>query len=174
MNILEFTERFLNVIQYIARSLYKLMGTCWEFREEPYQRCNIERFWKLLFLTIFAKHFILNYWEVSACVGFKYVRIVDMPRFWISRVKQGLQIFVNKTGFCICAGMQLWKGSEYFRIPNMPGFSIYKRYATLSMPNNVWINCSEYVWSKFQRVLNVPPVVNMPVPGVHCEYARNT
>ena len=62
--------------------------------------------------------------------GFKYVRIVDMPRFWISRVKQGLQIFVNKTGFCICAGMQLWKDSEYFKIPNMPGFSIYKRYAT--------------------------------------------
>ena len=41
--------------------------------------------------------------------------------FWIFRVTQGLPIFVNMTRFWIGVRMQLWKGSEYYRIPNMPG-----------------------------------------------------
>ena len=33
---------------------------------------------------------------------------------------------------------------------------------------------SEYTWSKFQRVLNMPPILNIPGLGVWqgCEYAR--
>ena len=35
---------------------------------------------------------------------------------------------------------------------------------------------SEYAWSKFRRVLNVPLVLNMPGLGIWqgCEYARIT
>ena len=43
----------------------------------------------------------------------KYSRIVNMLRFWISRITQCLPIFVNMTGLWVCVEMQLWKGSEY-------------------------------------------------------------
>ena len=51
---------------------------------------------------------ILNLWEDSEFVsGFKYVRFLNIPRLsicqgWISRVTQGLPIFVNMTGFRMC------------------------------------------------------------------------
>ena len=47
-----------------------------------------------------------------------------MPGLWISRVTQGLPIFVNMTVFWIDEGMELWEGSEYSKIPNVRGFCI--------------------------------------------------
>ena len=35
----------------------------------------------------------------------------------MTRIAQGLPIFVNMTGFWICVEIQLWKGSENSRIP---------------------------------------------------------
>ena len=71
-----------------------------------------------------------------------------MPGFWIFRVAQGLPIAVNLEGFWICVGMQLCKGSEYSRIPNMAGFSNVNitqgsDYAWIWL-FNAWINCSDY------------------------------
>ena len=40
------------------------------------------------------------------------------------RVTEGLTIFVNMTGLWAWVGMQLWKGFDYSRIPNMPVFVI--------------------------------------------------
>ena len=59
-------------------------------------------------------------------------------------------------GFWICAEMQFWKGSEYCRIPNIPGLQAYAsvaqgfEYAWMWL-NNAWINCSDY-----GKVLNMP------------------
>ena len=75
-----------------------------------------------------------------------------MPGFWISRVTQGLPIFVNLTGFWKCTRTQLRKGSEYYRIPNLLDFCICKRCTRL------WIclNMSEYGWiMPGKTVLNV-------------------
>ena len=87
--------------------------------------------------------------------GSEYCRIAKMPGFWISRVRQGLAIFVNMTGFWICVGMQLQKGYEYSRILNMPSFFICKCYIRfwicLNMAEYSWINCSDY-----GKVLNMP------------------
>ena len=110
------------------------------------------------------------------CQGSEYSKIVNMPGFWISRVVQGLSTFVNMTGFLICLEIQLWKGFKYFRIPNMLGFCICKRYIMFW----IWLNkaeqclnklfwqyqSSEYVWSKFRWVLNMPPVPNILVLGI--------
>ena len=109
-----------------------------------------------------------------------------MPEFWISRVTQGLPIFVNKTWFWIWVGMQLWKGSEYSRIPNTPDFCKCKRYARFWMCLNMaekslnkrfWLwQGSEYGWSKFQRVLNMHQVPNIPMLWIWqgCGYAKVT
>ena len=35
-----------------------------------------------------------------------------------------------------CVGMQLWKRSEYFKTPNMPGFSTCKCYKRFG----IWLN----------------------------------
>ena len=59
-----------------------------------------------------------------------YSRIVNMSGFWISRVTQGLPIFVNMTGFLTYIKMQLWKGCKYSKILNMPCFCICKCYTT--------------------------------------------
>ena len=60
------------------------------------------------------------------CVGFKYMRVLNMPIFsicqgsdWISWVTRCLLIFVNMTGFWISVGTQLWKGSEYSKFLHM-------------------------------------------------------
>ena len=71
-----------------------------------------------------------------------------MPEFWISRVTSGLPIFVKKTAFWIDIGRQLWKGSEYFRILNMPDFCIWKHY------KRFWI-CLNKLFD-YGRVLNMP------------------
>ena len=76
--------------------------------------------------------------------GSQYCRIAKMPGFWISRVTQGLAIFVNMTGFWICVGMQLQKGYEYA--------SVTKDFEYVWIwLNNSWINSSDY-----GRVLNMP------------------
>ena len=79
-------------------------------------------------------------------------------------VTQGLPVFVNMTGFWVCVGMQLWKDSEYSRIPNMPVVCICKRseYAWILL-NNAWINCSDCESSEvhwFYWVLNMSLVLN--------------
>ena len=84
------------------------------------------------------------------------------------------------------ARMQLWKGFEYSRIPNILYFCIYKGYRRFKICLNMAEKCLnnlfwlwqdfECVWSKFHRVLNMPPVLNMPGLGIWqgCEYARVT
>ena len=62
------------------------------------------------------------------CQRAEYSRIFSMPGFLISRIMQGLPIFVNMTVFWIRVEMQLGKCSEYSRIPIMPGFYICKRF----------------------------------------------
>ena len=63
----------------------------------------------------------------------------------------------------------IMEGFEYSRIPNMPGFYISFNYALCQG--------SEYDWATFHRVLNKPPVLNMP-GGLRiwqsCEYERVT
>ena len=54
-------------------------------------------------------------------------------------------------GFYICAGMQLWKGSEYSKIPCMPSFCV----SSIAQG-------SEYAWSTFHRVLKKPPTQSWP------------
>ena len=71
-----------------------------------------------------------------------------MLGFWISKVTQGLPIFINIRGFSICGKMQLWKGSEYSRIRNIQGSAdasvTQGSEYTWTRLNNAWINCSDY------------------------------
>ena len=60
------------------------------------------------------------------------------------------------TGFWICMGMQLWKGSEYSRIPSMAGFSICKHCTRRWICQNMaeWCPIAGFcAWSTFHRVL---------------------
>ena len=107
--------------------------------------------------------------------------VLNISGFWISRVTQGLPIFVNIRGLWICFRMQLLKGSEYSRNPNMPGSCISNDYTRLWIwLNNAWINSSDY-----GSVLNMPgqslyvnmsPFLNMPGLKIcqNREYARVT
>ena len=88
----------------------------------------------------------------------------------------GLPIFVNMTGFWICVGTQLWKGSEYSMIPNIPGFLICKGYTRFWICPNMaevsrcaltTLNMHEYsrLWldkqsSEYARILNVSDAVH--------------
>ena len=120
------------------------------------------------------------------CQGSEYSRISIMLGFWISRVTQGLPIFVNMTGFWVYMGMQLLKGSEYSRIPNKPGFCLCKRYTRLWISLNMDEQCLnklfwlwqgfEYARLKFHWDLNKPPILNMPVLRIWqgCEYKSVT
>ena len=98
-------------------------------------------------------------------------RVLNISGFWISRVAQGIPVFINMTAFWICAGVELWKGSEYSRI-RISQISAYgsviwgSEYAWIWL-NNAWINCSDYsralnAWYNFSRVFNMPSVLNMP------------
>ena len=96
------------------------------------QRSKIERFGKII---IVIADVLLNTrsWEVSENMArFKYAKVLNiaglsiMPGFWISRATQGLPNFVNIEGLRICIEMQLWTGSEYSKIPNMPGSCTWK------------------------------------------------
>ena len=77
------------------------------------------------------------------CVGFKYARVVNIPGLSICQGSEfpGLHsvylIFVNMTAFWICVEMQLCKGSENFRISNMPDVCICKRYTMFSICLNM-------------------------------------
>ena len=82
---------------------------------------------KMDFLTIFAKNSVLNLWEGSEYVsGFEYVRVLNIRKFSLM------------TGFWICVGVRLWKGSEYSRFPCMSGFCVCKH------------------WTRFWICLNMP------------------
>ena len=117
------------------------------------QVLNISGFW-IFQESQYAR--VLNFRGYTRLTYFcKYIRVLNFPglavcsSFWISRLTQGLTIFVNM------AGMQLWKGSEYSRILNMRGFFIYNKLFWL------WLSY-EHAWSKFHRVLNMSLVLNMP------------
>ena len=97
----------MSYTMHSTRSLYKLISTCWE-----------ERFGKII--TAF------NYF----CKTLHLKSFLNMPGFWIFRVTQGLTIFENMTGFWVCVEMQLWHGSEYSRILNMPAFCICRCYTS--------------------------------------------
>ena len=115
--------------------------------------------------------------------GFKYVRVLNFQDCQYARVLNfegytELTYVVNMTGFWIWAGKQLRKGSEYSRIPNMPDFCICKRHTRFWICLNMaeylnklfwpfWLwQVSEYTWSKFQRILNMPPILNMLGLGI--------
>ena len=124
-------------------------------------------------------------------------RVLNMSGFWIfqdcqyarvlnSRVTQGSPIFVNITAFWVCVGIQLRKGSEYFRIPNMPGFCICKCFTKFWICLNMVEYClnkllwlwqdSKYAWSKYHRVLKMLSVIYMSGLGIWqvFTYARVT
>ena len=74
--------------------------------------------------------------------AFKYVRILIIPGFWISRVTQDLSIFVNMTRSWICVRMQLiWKSSSKFtRFLGMQAL-----HKVLNLPEHGWIMSEETV-----------------------------
>ena len=130
------------------------------------------------------------YVRFEVCQGSEYSRTINMPGLWISSGTQVLPIFVSMAEFWICVGVQLWKASEYSRIPNMipnmPGFCLFEGYRRFKVCLNMveksrnklfqlW-QVSEYAWSKFHRVLNMPPVLNMQELGIWqgCKYTRVT
>ena len=113
------------------------------------------------------KNSILNLWEGSKYIsGFKCARVLNIRKF--------------SRGFWICVRMQLWKSSEYSRIPSKK-VSVYQRvaqdseYAWIWLINALWQD-SEYAWWTFHTVLNKPPILNMPGFTIwqDCEYARIT
>ena len=72
----------------------------------------------------------------------------------------GKDFFVNMKEVWIFVGIQLRKGSEYFRVPNMPDFCISKCYKRFWMSEYGWM-MPDYdrvlnVWSKFHKFLNMP------------------
>ena len=100
------------LIQYIAQG----QSTSWwvliesKAYSEPCQRSKI-----IIAFNYFCKALILNFWEGSEyLLGFKHARALNIPGlsrfqpgFQISRVTQGLPIFVNMTGFWVCDRVQL-------------------------------------------------------------------
>ena len=77
-------------------------------------------------------------------------------------------------------------GCNYRRVLNIPGFRVCEvsgyasiaqgyEYAWIWLNNALWQG-SEYDWSTFHKVLNRPPVLNMPGLRIWqgCEYARVT
>ena len=130
------------------------------FMVEPCQRSKIEHFGKIIvafnyFHKILHLKSLRGFWIYVGfwiCQDSDYSRVFNMPGFRISRVMQGLSIFVNMKRFWVGIGMQLWKGSEYSRIPNMSDFYICKYYTGFWIwLNNARINCSDY-----GSVLNIP------------------
>ena len=60
------------------------MSSCWDRRiQNPVKDLRLNTLEKQLkFLTIFAKDFIVNIWEIAEYVlGFKYVRVLDIRKF---------------------------------------------------------------------------------------------
>ena len=127
-------ERVLNMCQVLNISGF------WIFQEFQYARVlNLKVYTMLTYFCKYEK--VLNIPGMSVC-----------PGFLISMVTQGVTIFANIAGFQICAEMQLWKGSEYSRILNIPGFCKCKQYIKFWIClNNAWIDYSDY-----GRVMNVP------------------
>ena len=133
----------------------------------------------------------------ESCQSFRKI-IIALNYFHKTLHLKSLRVFWIYVGFYICQGsrvlifqcytgfiyfckygrvlnirqMQLWKGSKYFRIPNMPGFymcKLYTRFRTFlnmdekCMNKLFWLwQSSEYVTSKFYGVLNMPRILNMP------------
>ena len=72
--------------------------------------------------------------------------------------------------------MQIWKVSEYSKIPNIPGFFICKCYTRFWTCLNMAKKFLNKQFWYFHRVLNVRPVLNMPELRIWqtCEYVRVT
>ena len=87
-------------------------------------------------------------------------RVLNISEFWI---------FVS---FGKYDSSEYVSGWDFGRVLNIPGFRVYKistyvsvsqgsEYAWIWLNNALWQG-SEYAWSSFHRVLNKPPVLNMP------------
>ena len=127
---------------------------------------DLRAFWKkIIAFNYFRKTLQINSFENVQNV----CRDLNMSWFWISRITQGLSVFVNITGFWTGVGIQLWEGTECSRIPNMPGFCICESYIRLwiclflNMPGlRIWQGCgyarvtqgSEYAWISFHNGSN--------------------
>ena len=125
-------------------------------------------------LTNFAKCSILNLW-----VGSEYVSSFKLSAFCIFQDCQYVTVlnFQGYTGFTYFRKYERVLNIRrdaimeafYSRIPNIPGYCICKRRARF------WIclNMAKWCLNKFCRLLNMPPVLNMPRPRVwqDCEYA---
>ena len=116
-----------------ASSFNKLMNTYWGDRriQSPAKDLMIECFAKITSFFIFFQITPSEIFEKAPSM----CRVLNILRFWIfqdcqymgfsiSRVTRDLPIFVNMSGCWISVWMQLWKGFEYYRIPNIPGFCI--------------------------------------------------
>ena len=74
---------------------------------------------------------------------------------WICIYVSGFQykysyIFLNMTGFWMCVGMQLWKGSEYCRIPSISYFIVQNSPPAPFLKGGIWkkIKKGVEVWCK--------------------------
>ena len=90
--------------------------------------------------------------------------------YWLMNICWETKWHINMTGFWICVRMQSWKGSGYPRIPGMAGFCVCKRCTRFWL-----IGFWKYLVNVY-RVLNKPPVLNMPGFRIwqNCEYAMGT
>ena len=111
--------------------------------------------------------------RVLNCQGSEYFRNAKMSGFWISRVLQGLPVFLNMTGFWLC------QDSEYAKFKHTQALHKF-----LHMPEYGWIICLNCLWNmaglwiclvKVSLGFEHAPVLSMP--GLFfqvCEYARIT
>ena len=123
----------------------------------------------------------------------KHIRILSIPWLWIWHGSefptQGLPIFVNMTVLWIYVSTQLCKSPQYSRNPIMLDFCLCKHYTRYWISLNMagqflnkpfwpfWLwQGSDCARSKFHRVFNKSPVLNMPWLGIWygCEYASVT
>ena len=136
---------------------------------EPCQRSKIVLWKNKLAFNYFSRKKTLHlkslrgYW-IS---GFIYVRVLNILGLPIGRVLN-FQGYTEFTYFRKCD-----------RVSIIP-WDVNKGFWIFQDSKCAWINCSGYgslfecSWSKFHRVLNMPPVLNMPRLEIcqSCEHAR--
>ena len=122
---------------------------------EPGQRSKMQYFGKLI--TVF------NYFCKKRYL--KYVTVLN--------IRKSLCIWqvLNMHRDAIMEGLWICQDSEYGRFLHWKHCTRFWIWL-----NNVLWQGSTYVWSTFHRVLNNPPVLNMPGLRIWqgCEYARVT
>ena len=129
----------------------------------------------IIAFNYFSKTPTLNLWDSSAYVwGFKYVRVLNTPRL---SILQGSEYASGRNNGRVLniTGCRIWQISEYVSITKCSEYA-WMMPAKLFWPFWLW-QSSEYAWSKFHRVLNMPSVLNMPGElriWQGCEYARVT